>query len=115
MGNSIIAYGLGGQAVLLLGGGTAGLSCCNIFDNEGGDWVGDIAGQLGVDGNVSVDPELCSTTPGDDTNWTLQSDSPCAAENNPGCGQVGAWPVGCGASAVEPATWGRIKAVAPAR
>jgi hypothetical protein len=82
---------------------------CPGAGNEGGDWVGDIANQAGVDGNASIPPAFCSSIPGDDLNWTLQSDSACAAENNPGCGQVGAWPVGCGASPVEPATWGGIK------
>ena len=41
---------------------------------------------------------------------TLDEASPCAPANSGGCGLIGALPVGCGATAVEPATWGGIKA-----
>lgn len=52
--NCIIADSIQGAAVG--GNGTIVLSHCNLFGNAGGDWVGDIAGQLGIDGNICADP-----------------------------------------------------------
>ena len=43
--------------------------------------------------------------------YHLDSNSPCAAPNNPECGQIGVLGIGCGGTAVVPATWGRIKAM----
>ncbi|MFH1144903.1 MAG: FlgD immunoglobulin-like domain containing protein, partial [Candidatus Eisenbacteria bacterium] len=37
--------------------------------------------------------------------YLLGGASPCAAENNPGCGQSGAWPVGCDAPQSRAADW----------
>jgi hypothetical protein len=71
--------------------------------------VGSVAGQLGIDGNISQDPLFCDPAGGD---FTLCADSPCAADNNPACGQIGALPVGCGpcgTTAVETTSWGAIK------
>jgi hypothetical protein len=31
--------------------------------------------------------------------FSLSTDSPCAKENNPGCGPIGAYPIGCGSVA----------------
>jgi hypothetical protein len=69
--NSIIAHSPQGDAI---GGvGTKILNHCNIFGNAGGDWIGDIAGQLGINGNICEDPvfedhanndcHLCYTSP----------------------------------------------------
>lgn len=71
------------------------LVCCDIFGNEGGDWIGNIAAQYGINGNISADPLFCSAV-GDI--YTLHSDSPCAEENNLDCGRIGALPIGCGPS-----------------
>jgi hypothetical protein len=95
---TIIAAGLGGAAVACpLISPTFG--CSDIYGNEGGDWVGPIAGQLGLNGNISLDPLLCNP-PGMD--FHLQEESPCApySPQNPGCPLVGAYPVGCNLSAV---------------
>ncbi|MBU1318219.1 MAG: right-handed parallel beta-helix repeat-containing protein [candidate division Zixibacteria bacterium] len=68
------------------------LQCCNIFGNEGGDWTGSIADQLGINGNISLDPEFCDTTLND---YRLLATSPCAPNNND-CGVlIGALGVGC--------------------
>ena len=80
--------------------GTASLSCCDIYGNAGGDWVGAIAEQLGINGNICLDPLFCDPTALD---LTLHADSPCAAENNPECGLIGAWPEGCGLTTCETA------------
>lgn len=84
------------------------LMCCDIFGHGLGDWVGCIADQYGVDGNISADPQFCDLAAGD---LTLQCTSPCApfSPPNPECDLIGAWPVGCGGTAVQRSTWGAIK------
>ncbi len=90
--NCILSFSPNGRAVGCYGDGTVTLSCCDVYGNAGGDYVGCIAGQQGVDGNISLNPLFCDAPAGD---LTLESGSPCAEENNPGCGRIGAWPVGC--------------------
>jgi hypothetical protein len=87
------------------------LSCCDLYANPGGDWIGCIAGQLGSNGNISADPAFCSPTCGPlSADYTINSNSPCAPTANPSCGLIGAWPVACGAVPVLQTTWGAIKA-----
>jgi len=106
MSNSIIV----GSTVGIFGDrDNAILTCCDLIGNEGGDWVGGLEGQLGINGNISVDPAFCDPA-GDD--FTLAADSPCLPGNHPDgedCGQIGAWGEGCGSTAVCPTTWGAIK------
>ncbi len=105
---TIIAFGYKGEAVCCSTGGTATLICCDVFQNEYGDWTGCIAGQNGVAGNISEDPLFCGIlNPG--SRYSLRSDSPCAAENNPDCGRIGVLGVGCEATPVESLSWGRLK------
>jgi len=108
---SIIAFGYKGEAVVCSQpGGTVLLSCCDVFGNEDGDWTGCISGQNGVDGNIEKDPLFCHhANPSE--RYSLHSDSPCAPENSPGCGGIGALGVGCGPTSVQTTTWGRIKAL----
>ena len=69
--------------------------CSDLYGNVGGDWVGSIADQLGTSGNICEDPLFCGgSTP--ETPYTLADGSPCAAAQQPSCGRIGAWPVGCG-------------------
>jgi predicted outer membrane repeat protein len=88
----------------------ADLTCCDVFGNAGGDWVGTIADQYGVDGNICEDPLFCDPENG---NFQLDAASPCApfSSPNPECGLIGAWPVGCGVTPVMPTTWGSVKAL----
>ena len=105
----IIAFGTDGEAIASDDpGGNATLSCCDLYNNAGGDWGPGIDDQLGVDVNVSEDPLFCSTVPDTDVYWALQSNSPFAQAP---CGLMGAWLAACGTNAVLPASWGRIKAV----
>jgi len=86
----------------------ATLTCCDVFGNQAGDWIGCIADQYHVNGNISEDPQFCDLAASD---LTLQCTSPCApfSPSNPECDLVGAWPVGCGGTAVERSTWGAMK------
>lgn len=79
--------------------GSAQLTCCDVYGNQGGDWVGCIANQLGISGNISADPLFCPG-PVVEGKYLLDVPSPCGPIQNPVCGQVGAWPVGCSAEAV---------------
>ncbi|MEE8573257.1 MAG: right-handed parallel beta-helix repeat-containing protein [Gemmatimonadota bacterium] len=109
--NCIIAFSQRGEAVCCGEGAasTPTLSCCDLYGNVGGDWVGCIADQNGANDNFSEDPLFCGEDNPDEP-LTLHSDSPCAGENNPACGLVGAWGVGC-ESPVEMTSWGAIKAM----
>jgi len=93
--NTIIAFSTYGEAVYCEGTASATLSCCDLYGNEGGDWVGCVEAQLGVSGNIDFDPLFCEPEEGD---LTIEDTSSCAPEWNPECGLVGAWPVGCGYS-----------------
>lgn len=93
--HSIIAFGTESEGVYWDGLGTLTLSCVDIFGNSGGDWVGPIADQEMIMGNLHADPQFCG-----DNNplipLSLAASSPCSAKNNPDCGLIGAYPVGCG-------------------
>ncbi len=85
------------------------LTCCDIYGNTGGDWVEDLAGQLGVEGNISADPIFCDPV---NHNYFLHVDSPCLPGNHPAgydCGLIGALGEGCGATPTRMATWGQLK------
>ncbi len=105
--NTIIAFSGSGQAITCYDGGVT-LYCCDLYGNAGGDWVGTIADQYGHDGNISEDPLFCGDENPDEP-LSLDRGSPCAADANPDCGLIGAWDVGCGWTAVAPASWGTIK------
>jgi hypothetical protein len=107
---SIVSHGIGGSAIACLGGATFEVSCSDLFGTEGGDWVGCLANQEGVNGNFAADPMFC----GENMNvFTLAANSPCLPGNHPqgaNCGIMGAEEKGCSASAVQATTWGQIKA-----
>jgi len=90
--NTIIAFSVGAEAISCDEGSDASITCSDLFGNEGGDWIGCVAGQYGVDGNIFVDPAFCNV---DSSDFYLEAGSPCSGENSPGCGQIGAYPVGC--------------------
>jgi predicted outer membrane repeat protein len=99
--HSIFAFGSGAEAVHWDGHGTLGFSCVDIFGNDGGDWVGNISDQQQANGNMNLDPLFCGdANPG--SPFSLTDASPCAADNNPGCGLIGALAVECaGMSGIE--------------
>lgn len=111
--NCILAFNDGGGAVsCALPQDQFRLTCCDLYQNVGGDWTGCIADQSGVERNISENPLFCDF---DGRDLTLDADSPCAPQNSAGCYQIGAWPVGCNAlSAVEaPSRLGPELRVAP--
>ncbi len=73
-----------------------------IHGNSGGDWTGQLAARLGVDGNLNVDPLFCGA---DDRH--LQDGSPCAPENSP-VGLVGALGVDCASAVDVPGAHGAV-------
>lgn len=101
----ILSGGSGG-AVTCAAGGRIAMRCCDVFGNEDGDYVGCLAGRNGTDRNSGADPRFCDPDAGD---YALQEGSPYGEPGVPGCGRIGAHPVGCGAVSVEEATWGKIK------
>lgn len=106
--NVIIALGAGGGVGLSVDSSPITFGCTDIWGNPAGDWVGNIAGQLGTNGNISADPLFCSG------GFLLQGNSPCSPGNHPdgdACGVIGVFPVGCGSVAVEEKSWGEIKAM----
>jgi hypothetical protein len=90
--NCIISGSPEGAAVSVISGGyPPTLACCLIHGNDGGDWVGDIANQAGIDGNMETYPLFCEAG----LDFRLQLDSPCAPDNND-CGVlIGALGPGC--------------------
>jgi hypothetical protein len=84
--HTIIAFSSSGGA---FAGTGATFSCSDLYGNTGGDWTGAIAGQVGMRGNLSLDPLFCDLPGGDYHIWNY---SPC---NQVTCGLIGAWPVGC--------------------
>jgi hypothetical protein len=100
---TIVAFSTSGSSIYCYdGGSTPTLTCCDVYGNAGGDWVGCIAGQSGTDGNISLDPRFCDAANGD---FRLENNSPCApfSPPNPQCDLIGAWPVGCGGAGVAEA------------
>jgi hypothetical protein len=87
------------------------LSCCDVYGNSQGDYVGCIAGLEGTGGNFSADPLFCNYLARD---LRLHEDSPCAQGNHPDtvdCGLIGALPADCSTPGTEPSRWGSIKAL----
>ena len=103
--NCIIAFGLQGPPISCAEWSSVVLSCCDVFGNEFGDWVGCISGQGALRGNIALDPLFCDAAHQD---FRISTLSPCALA--PSCGLIGARSVGCGPQAIEPMTWGRVKA-----
>jgi hypothetical protein len=95
--HTIVAFGIQGAGVQCYQSTSPTLLCCDVYGNAGGDWVDCIATQYGANGNISLDPLLCDP---DGDNYYLLPESPCATENNPECGQIGALPAGCVQSGV---------------
>jgi hypothetical protein len=85
------------------------LHSCDVYGNAGGGWVACIESQLGVAGNISVDPLFCRGEMGD---FRLQECSRCSEGEQPDRGLIGALGIGCaGPSATQPSRWGLVKSL----
>ncbi|MDI6808210.1 MAG: right-handed parallel beta-helix repeat-containing protein [Candidatus Eisenbacteria bacterium] len=108
---TVIAFG-SAEGISCGSGGSAALTCCDVFGNAGGDWVGCIADQNNINGNFSADPMFCRRTYGD---VCVNYVSPCAPGYHPygyDCGVIGSHGVGCDhPTNAFPKTWGAIKAM----
>jgi hypothetical protein len=103
---TIIAFSLEGAALLCHYDATATLTCCDVYGNEGGDWIDCIEDQALINGNFHEDPLFCGDT-SPDYPLNLRPDSPCAPGNHPygwDCGLIGACDVGCPPAGVEEET-----------
>jgi len=63
-------------------------------------------------GGIVADPQFCNrrsclNAPTPEGDYRLNAGSP--ALNVPGCGQIGVFGVGCGVTAVERTSWGKLK------
>jgi len=91
--NCLIAFNVSSVPVFCLEGGSASLNCCDVYGNAVGDFTGCLNGQLGINGNISVDPLLCNAAIGD---VGLGSDtSPCLPGNNDCAVLIGAMGLEC--------------------
>lgn len=98
----IIAFGRGGPAATCELGGKPALSCCDIYGNTGGDWVGTIADQLDLSGNFSRNPLFCGAG---ENPLLLAANSPCLPGAHPAgatCDLIGARGAGCGSLSYAP-------------
>ncbi len=77
--NSIISFGRSGHAVYYNGGSLTILYSV-FYRNDGGDWIGNIENQFGINGNISADPLFLDTLALD---FHLQQGSPCIDSGNP--------------------------------
>lgn len=90
--SSIFAFNRSDEAIGC-GSATITVDHTDIFGNDGGDWVACLSGQLGLRGNLSVDPLFCDRASGD---FGLSQRSPCATRGSViSKGIIGAWPVSC--------------------
>lgn len=96
---SILALSAAGSAVYVSSEAEVTLTCCDIYGNAGGDWIGGIEAQYNTAGNISADPLFCY--PSTAGRFGLMEDSPCAPGNN-SCGElIGALDVACSATAIR--------------
>jgi subtilisin family serine protease len=99
--NNLIAWNHGGASAAngVYGiNSTPDFQCNDVYGNTEADFGG-VTDPTGSDGNISLDPLFCSTSPDIDDDWTLHLDSPCTADSS-GCGLIGYADVGCDATPV---------------
>jgi hypothetical protein len=80
------------------------LDCNDVYNNTGGDAV-----CFATPTNFSQDPLYCGI-PGSG-NFSLQQTSPCAATYSPCLAAVGALGPQCQVTAIQPTSWGSVKAM----
>ncbi len=94
LAGTVVAFNQGEAVAGAYAAGTD-LHCVDLFGNALGDYTGDLAAWLDVQGNFTADPLFCDLATGDPG---LRPNSPCAPGNHPhgdDCGRIGAREVGC--------------------
>ncbi|MFH1679451.1 MAG: right-handed parallel beta-helix repeat-containing protein [Candidatus Eisenbacteria bacterium] len=97
--NVLLASNVGNAPVYCTAAGDVTLACSDVYGNSGGDYVHCLFGMNGVDGNFSGDPLFCRWNAPEP--YSLDAASPCAPLNQPSCGLVGAFGVGCTVTGAE--------------
>ncbi len=97
--NCIIAYSQIGESIRCNDNTSIPiLYCCNIFDNEGGDWSGCLENQFdsltNLNGNIMIDPMFCDI----EGSLYLSDSSVCLPDNNSCSVLIGALASNCGNS-----------------
>jgi hypothetical protein len=92
----------GGATTLLVDLAGVPQHACSLRHLNG--WVGAIAGQAGVDGNLAGDPLFCRSGAPDDlaARYGVAADSPALPANSAGCGLLGAFGQACDAATDVP-------------
>ncbi len=115
----LLASGRGGAAIEGEPGAFADAGCCDLWENEGGDWTGLVAGQDAAGGNLWADPLFCEAQ-ASETPWSIASGSPCAPPHSGTCGLIGAGAVACvlastpgDAAPTEPGSGSLVLTLAP--
>jgi len=90
----ILADNHGSAALSWDGLGELELNNIDIWGNEDGDWVEEIAGFVGSQFNISANPMFCGAADIPPV-FTLATSSPCLPDNNPGQLLMGAHGWGC--------------------
>jgi predicted outer membrane repeat protein len=104
--NNIVVGTVHGGGVFC-SGASGEFSCNDVWGNGGGNYTGDCPDPIGTQHNISVDPLFCDRVGG---NYTLESLSPCAPPNQPVCGLIGVYGVGCTPpTPTQNLTWGGLK------
>ncbi len=102
--NNVIGGCRGAVAVVGYPSATSVESSCNVFwDNADGNAGGIYS--LGPT-DRDVDPQFCAPSAND---YSVRVSSPCVEPGALGCGQIGAFGVGCGTVSLEERSWGQIK------
>ncbi len=102
--NNVFAANLGAPPVDVSSSASLGESTCNVFWNNeaGNEGLGYVPGPT----DREVDPQFCDS---DQDDFRVRPSSPCVEPGALGCGQIGAYGVGCGTVSVETMSWGRLK------
>jgi hypothetical protein len=101
---NVVAGSTGGAALRIVGNPLGQDSGCDVlWDNEGGHF--NSGWNPGLP-EILADPQFCDPESGD---FTVHDTSPCLAKNSGGCGDIGAFGIGCGIVSVEGRSWGRVK------
>ncbi len=88
----VVASGDGGGIYLDDIAHSVAMNCNDVWSNNGGNYLGALADQTGLSGNISEDPLFCDASGGD---FTVMTSSPCLPDNN-GCTlRMGAYGEGC--------------------